>query len=150
MDETVPHDAEYMQLWKNTEKPKAPFNLTPYAMTLNDIPAGLDEYLAPTDCRLRTDQRAFENAEYDRAQALKTANEEKQRETRRLRAEGRLPQHEPRWFTPVTDKDSGERLWAPKRAEDGEVLFWHEREEQGSKPKPEKWAEIDHIFVDNA
>lgn len=35
----------------------------------NDIPSGLERYLAPTDCRLRTDQRAFENAEYDRAQA---------------------------------------------------------------------------------
>lgn len=59
---------EYMLLWKNTKKPKAPFNLTPYAITLNDIPKGLEQYLCPTDCRLRTDQRAFENAEYDRAQ----------------------------------------------------------------------------------
>ncbi|CAK9786023.1 hypothetical protein CC85DRAFT_308156 [Cutaneotrichosporon oleaginosum] len=150
VDETVSEDPEYMQLWKNTQKPKAPFNLTPYAMTLNDIPKGLEEYLAPTDCRLRTDQRAFENAEYDRAQALKTANEEKQRETRRLRAEGRLPQHEPRWFKAVTDQDTGERLWEPKRAEDGEVLFWHEREEQGSKPPGQKWPEVDHIFVDDA
>lgn len=57
-----------MLLWKNTKKPKAPFNLTPYAITLNDIPKGLEQYLCPTDCRLRTDQRAFENAEYDRAQ----------------------------------------------------------------------------------
>jgi hypothetical protein len=139
-----------MQLWKNTQKPKAPFNLTPYAMTLNDIPQGLEEYLAPTDCRLRTDQRAFENAEYERAQSLKTLNEEKQRETRRLRAEGRLPQHEPRWFTAVTDQDTGERLWEPKRAEDGEVLFWHEREEQGERPQGQKWPEVDHIFVDDA
>lgn len=139
-----------MQLWKNTQKPKAPFNLTPYAMTLNDIPQGLEEYLAPTDCRLRTDQRAFENAEYDRAQALKTANEEKQRETRRLRAEGRMPQHEARWFTAVTDQDTGERLWEPKRADDGEVLFWHEREEQGAQPQGQKWPEVEHIFVDDA
>lgn len=78
---------EYILLWRNSEKPKAPFNLTPFAITLvgslrnikyrliltlvwlqNDIPKGLGEYLCPTDCRLRTDQRAFENAEYDRAQ----------------------------------------------------------------------------------
>lgn len=69
VNEEVEEDTtEYMQLWRNTQKPKAPFNLTPYAVTLNDIPQGLENYLAPTDCRLRTDQRAFENAEYDRAQ----------------------------------------------------------------------------------
>lgn len=87
---------EYLLLWRNSEKPPAPFNLTPFAVTLvstdyptetylatevghwreghradaaqNDIPSGLNKYLCPTDCRLRTDQRAFENAEYDRAQ----------------------------------------------------------------------------------
>jgi hypothetical protein len=87
---------EYLLLWRNSEKPPAPFNLTPFAVTLvstdhptetclatevghkrgehsademqNDIPRGLNDYLCPTDCRLRTDQRAFENAEYDRAQ----------------------------------------------------------------------------------
>ena len=74
-----PSQQEYLLLWRNSEKPKAPFNLTPYAMTLvgrhsnltdgqNDIPQGLRPYLCPTDCRLRTDQRAFENAEYDKAQ----------------------------------------------------------------------------------
>lgn len=39
----------------------------------NDIPSGLEPYLCPTDCRLRTDQRAFENAEYDRAQGSVTS-----------------------------------------------------------------------------
>lgn len=68
VNEQVEDTDEYIQLWRNTTKPPAPFNLTPYALTLNDIPKGLEEYLAPTDCRLRTDQRAFENAEYDKAQ----------------------------------------------------------------------------------
>lgn len=145
IDEAAP---EYLLLWQNTEKPKAPFNLTPYACTLNDIPKGLEEYIPPTDCRLRTDQRAFENAEYDKAQLLKSANEEKQRETRKLRAEGRLPQHEPRWFVPETDQDSGERVWQPKRADDGEVRYWHDREEQGRKSPSSKWADVDHIFVE--
>jgi hypothetical protein len=139
-----------MQLWRNTDKPAAPFNLTPYAMTLNDIPAGLENYLAPTDCRLRTDQRAFENAEYDRAQALKTANEDKQRETRKLRAEGKMPQHEARWFTSTIDDDSGERLWVPRRAKDtGEVKFWHDREAEGKKDPSSKWEQVEHIFVED-
>jgi hypothetical protein len=76
---------------------------------------------------------------------LKTANEEKQRATRKARAEGRLPPHEPRWFTSTTDEDTCERLWQPKRAEDGEVKFWHEREEA-----PEgHWDGVDHIFVES-
>lgn len=133
---------EYILLWRNSEKPKAPFNLTPFAITLNDIPKGLGEYLCPTDCRLRTDQRAFENAEYDRAQGLKTLNEEKQRNTRKLRAEGKLPPHEPRWFNATVDDDTRERLWEPKRAENGEVAFWSVREKKN-------WdaAGIEHIFA---
>ncbi|WVQ67040.1 uncharacterized protein L199_005233 [Kwoniella botswanensis] len=139
-----PTQKEYLLLWRNSEKPKAPFNLTPFAVTLNDIPGDLKKYLAPTDCRLRTDQRAFENAEYDRAQELKTLNEENQRTTRKLRAEGKLPPHEPRWFTSSVDADSGERLWLPKRSDDGEVAFWHERERAN-------WDEVgvDHIFAED-
>nr|XP_018260745.1 oxysterol-binding protein [Kwoniella dejecticola CBS 10117]OBR82903.1 oxysterol-binding protein [Kwoniella dejecticola CBS 10117] len=139
-----PTQKEYLLLWRNSEKPKAPFNLTPFAVTLNDIPGGLQKYLAPTDCRLRTDQRAFENAEYDRAQELKTLNEEKQRMTRKLRAEGKLPPHQARWFESTTDPDSGERLWLPKRSDDGEVKFWHERE----KADWEKVG-VDHIFAED-
>ncbi|KAE8539551.1 hypothetical protein D1P53_004653 [Cryptococcus gattii VGV] len=135
---------EYILLWRNSEKPKAPFNLTPFAITLNDIPQGLEEYLCPTDCRLRTDQRAFENAEYDRAQGLKTLNEEKQRHTRKLRAEGKLPPHEPKWFSATVDDDTRERLWEPKRAENGEVAFWSIREKKD-------WdaAGVEHIFAND-
>jgi len=32
--EFKPSQQEYLLLWRNSEKPKAPFNLTPYAMTL--------------------------------------------------------------------------------------------------------------------
>lgn len=34
-------------------------------MKLNELTPGLKEKLAPTDCRLRPDQRATENGEYD-------------------------------------------------------------------------------------
>lgn len=40
-------------------------NLTSYAMKLNEVTPGLKEKLAPTDCRLRPDQRATEVGEYD-------------------------------------------------------------------------------------
>ena len=110
---------------------------------------------------MRTDQRAFENAQYEKAQLyvihilrdpadpsrLKTANEEKQRNTRKLRAEGKLPPHQPRWFDPSRDEDSTERVWYPKRADNGEVLFWAEREKAGQQGE---WVGVDHIFAEDA
>ena len=76
---------------------------------------------------------------------LKIANEEIQRNTRKLRAEGRLPAHEARWFDSNTDPDSGERVWTPKRAENGEVLFWHRRENAPAT----MWNDVDHIFAED-
>ena len=32
--EFKPSQKEYLLLWRNSEKPKAPFNLTPFAITL--------------------------------------------------------------------------------------------------------------------
>lgn len=77
---------------------------------------------------------------------LKTAQEEKQRLTRKLRAEGKLPPHEARWFVPITDPDTGERLWEPKRDDGtGEVEFWVERERAGETGQ---WDGVEHIFVE--
>ena len=41
------------------------YNLTGWAIKLNEITPGLDRKLAPTDCRLRPDQRATEVGDYD-------------------------------------------------------------------------------------
>ncbi|KAI9062281.1 hypothetical protein FKP32DRAFT_1629749 [Trametes sanguinea] len=81
---------EYILLWRNSVKPPAPFNLTPFAITLNDCPEDtLKPFICPTDCRLRPDQRAFELGKYERANELKNKQEEFQRATRRAREEGR-------------------------------------------------------------
>lgn len=77
---------------------------------------------------------------------LKTAQEEKQRLTRKLRAEGQLSPHEPRWFVASTDPDTGERLWEPKRDDEtGEVEFWVERERAGEVGY---WSGVEDIFVE--
>lgn len=76
---------------------------------------------------------------------MKLANEAFQRQTRKLREEGRLPPHVPRWFIMSSDPDSGTRVWEPKRADNGEVLYWHIREEAPRK----QWADIDGIFVES-
>lgn len=145
--------AEYILLWRNTQKPTAPFNLTPFAITLNDLPEDtLKPYVCPTDCRLRPDQRAFELGRYDRANELKNMQEELQRATRKKREDGRAPPHRPRWFEAGTDRDTGERVWNPVRM-DGMLEYWKERERvwrgvHGLEQVHDAWEDADSIFVD--
>ncbi|KAG8221726.1 Oxysterol-binding protein-domain-containing protein [Butyriboletus roseoflavus] len=141
--------AEYILLWRNSEKPPAPFNLTPFAITLNDCPEDtLKRFLCPTDCRLRPDQRAFEMGKYERANELKQKQEEKQRATRRAREDGKLPLHRPRWFTAETDGDTGERVWTPSRVGDG-LEYWVEREKVWKEGGKRAWKDVDPVFIDD-
>ncbi|KAJ3804726.1 Oxysterol-binding protein-domain-containing protein [Lentinula aff. lateritia] len=153
---------QYILLWRNTPKPSGtPFNLTPFALTLNDLPTlpttsteistrssevrSLKTYLPPTDSRLRPDQRAFEMGLWDLANVLKGQQEEKQRATRRRKEkenEGATHRHQPRWFVAETDGDTGERVWMPLRVEAGEdkkraLEYWVERERV--------WKEIQEV-----
>lgn len=142
---------EYILLWRNSEKPTAPFNLTPFAITLNDCPDTLRPYVAPTDCRLRPDQRAFELGKYERANDLKNQQEEFQRATRRAREEGRAPPHKPRWFRAETEPDTGERVWAPSRVAEDKLEYWAEREKVWAAKKTGKeaeWKEVVQIFIE--
>jgi oxysterol-binding protein 1 len=143
---------EYILLWRNSEKPPAPFNLTPFAITLNDCPKDtLKPYLCPTDCRLRPDQRAFELGKYELANDLKNQQEEFQRATRKARDEGRVPRHKPRWFRAETDGDTGERVWAPVKV-GGDLEYWIERERvwteiEKSDGGKADWKAVDSIFI---
>lgn len=142
---------EYILLWRNSEKPPAPFNLTPFAITLNDCAEDtLKPYLCPTDCRLRPDQRAFELGKYERANELKQNQEEFQRRMRKAREEGRAPPHRPRWFSAQTEPDTGERVWAPARVEN-KLEYWIERErvykEKVGGHQDEGWKAVDRIFI---
>lgn len=131
-------------------KPTAPFNLTPFAITLNDCPETLKPYLPPTDCRLRPDQRAFELGLYEQANGLKSEQEDFQRATRKQRETGQLPPHAPRWFTASLEPDSGERYWVPIMQGD-QLEYWHQRERIVKAHKsaaPVEWKGIDPIFVE--
>ncbi|KAJ3793845.1 Oxysterol-binding protein-domain-containing protein [Lentinula aff. detonsa] len=153
---------EYILLWRNTSKPPGtPFNLTPFAITLNDLPSTLPgerervrnlnvhtlkHSLPPTDSRLRPDQRAFEMGHWDLANVLKGKQEEKQRERRRRREkeiEASLgnseTHHQPRWFRAETDGDTGERVWMPLR-DDERLEYWVERERV--------WREMQEMRID--
>lgn len=143
---------DFILLWRNSEKPPAPFNLTPFAITLNDCPDDtLRPFVCPTDCRLRPDQRAFELGRYEHANTLKNKQEEFQRSTRKAREEGRAPPHRPRWFSAETEPDTGERVWTPSRVDD-RVEYWLERERVWSEKnngKESQWKAVDQIFIDD-
>jgi hypothetical protein len=98
-------------LWQAHERPTGiPFNLTPFVVTLNDIPDALRPVVAPTDTRLRPDQRAMEDGAYDLAATEKNRVEEKQRATRRQREE-HGEHFIPRWFTKGKCETTGEEYW---------------------------------------
>ncbi|XP_021674319.2 oxysterol-binding protein-related protein 2A isoform X1 [Hevea brasiliensis] len=83
-------------LWKSTKPPPnvTRYNLTSFAITLNELTPGLKEKLPPTDSRLRPDQRHLENGEYEKANAEKQRLEKRQRMSRKLQEHG----WKPRWF----------------------------------------------------
>lgn len=149
------NDNEYLLLWRNSVKTDSPFNLTPFAITLNSKPDGLATWLPPTDCRLRPDLAAFEVGKFDEADRLKVELENLQRSTRRKREEGQLPPHKPRWFTKTTDPDTAAPFWQPHMSKDSSgretMDYWIEREKVGSKrmhSEPAQWQGCDPIFGD--
>ncbi|XP_073303164.1 oxysterol-binding protein-related protein 2A-like isoform X1 [Primulina huaijiensis] len=88
--------SESSLLWKKNDRPlnTTRYNLTSFAITLNELTAGLKEKLPPTDSRLRPDQRHLENGEYDKANSEKLRLEMRQRMSRKLQEHG----WKPRWF----------------------------------------------------
>ncbi|KAK1425906.1 hypothetical protein QVD17_21268 [Tagetes erecta] len=86
---------EAVLLWERDKSAtKTRYNLTPFAISLNEITPGLREKLPPTDSRLRPDQRHLENGEYELANKEKLRLEQLQRQARKLQERG----WQPRWF----------------------------------------------------
>jgi hypothetical protein len=124
-------------VWEANARPTGiPFNLTPFVVTLNDPNEKLLPWLAPTDTRLRPDQRAMEDGRYDDAATEKNRVEEKQRATRRRREESG-EEFVPQWFTHEKDQTTGEMYWKFSGR------YWKEREKAASG---EAWKEVEEIF----
>ncbi|KAJ6151844.1 ATP12 ATPase F1F0-assembly protein [Penicillium chermesinum] len=105
------NDKIYARHTPGFEAPGVPFNLTPFVITLNALPDNLRPWLPPTDTRLRPDQRAMEDGEYDLAAKEKHRVEEKQRAKRREReAKGEI--YQPQWFMRDRCPITGEEFWA--------------------------------------
>ncbi|KAK2740448.1 hypothetical protein FQN57_006075 [Myotisia sp. PD_48] len=129
-------DTDFSQailVWQANERPSGiPFNLTPFVVTLNAIPDTLQPCLPPTDTRLRPDQRAMEDGEYDFAATEKHRVEEKQRAKRRER-EAKGEQYQPKWFSKGKCEITGEEYWVYEGA------YWKRREEKD-------WSVCEDIF----
>ncbi|KAF2843642.1 oxysterol binding protein 1 [Patellaria atrata CBS 101060] len=125
-------------VWECHKRPTGiPFNLTPFVLTLNALPDNLRPVIAPTDTRLRPDQRAMEDGEYDLAATEKNRVEEKQRATRRLR-EAKGEEFVPRWFTKGTCEVTGEEYWVFNHE------YWKIRDEVAAGE--ERWEGLEDIF----
>jgi oxysterol-binding protein 1 len=106
--------------------------LTPFVVTLNAVTEHLHPKLPPTDTRLRPDQRAMEDGEYDFAAIEKNRVEEKQRAARRAR-EAKGEDFKPKWFDKKIDEVTGEEYWETNGQ------YWKARE-RGD------WSICDDIF----
>lgn len=119
-------DGSKFLVWKATPRPDAPFNLTPFAITLNAPQPHLLPWLAPTDTRLRPDQRDMEDGLYDEAAEEKHRLEEKQRAARKER-ENKNEVYHPNWFVKETHPITKGEYWRYK----GE--YWSLRKEHKLK-----------------
>jgi hypothetical protein len=128
-----PESAKTLLVWQAHTRPTGvPFNLTPFVITLNALPEGLKDWLPPTDTRLRPDQRAMEDGEYDLAADEKHRVEEKQRSRRREReTNGEI--YNPQWFARATCPITGEEYWAHNGK------YWSSRDAQD-------WSLSEDIF----
>lgn len=127
-------DAESFLVWKRSETPPGSeimYNFSSFAMKLNELTGPLKEALCGTDSRLRPDQRAMEEGEFELAGKLKVKLEEKQRRARKLTEH---QERKPRWFHQCTEKDTNQNHWQFTGN------YWQDR-------KLKNWTEIPDIFL---
>ncbi|KAJ4954215.1 hypothetical protein NE237_031047 [Protea cynaroides] len=132
----TPSDASL--LWRRNKPPPnlTRYNLTSFAITLNELNPGLKEKLPPTDSRLRPDQRYLENGEYEKANTEKLRLERRQRMSRKLQENG----WKPRWFQ--------------KDGEDGPFCYvggyWEAKEQSKWEGCPQIFGEFTEEIAVNA
>uniref|UniRef100_A0A7C8YYP2 PH domain-containing protein n=1 Tax=Opuntia streptacantha TaxID=393608 RepID=A0A7C8YYP2_OPUST len=123
-------------LWRRSKPPKFPtrYNLTRFAITLNELTPGLKEKLPPTDSRLRPDQRFLENGEYERANAEKLRLEQRQRQGRKMQERG----WKPRWFARDKQTDTYRYIGG----------YWEAREKGDWESCPDIFGQVPSEIVD--
>ena len=117
-----PYSGGKFLIWQVAPRPKVPFNLTAFALTLNGIDDNLKKWLAPTDTRLRPDQRDMEDGLYDRAADEKHRVEVKQRQARKRREDNK-EKYIPNWFAKKKHPITGDMFW------ECNGTYWQRRKE---------------------
>ena len=104
--------------------PDAPkrYGFPVFAASLNEITPHEQGRVAPTDSRLRQDQRALEDGDCEAAESMKARQEEAQRERRRV-MDNEGTEWSPAWFAKV-DAIEGEEIWMPRTGKDS---YWEAR-----------------------
>lgn len=121
--------------------PDAPrvYGFTTFAAALNEVTPLEEGRLPPTDSRLRPDQRALEDGEVDRAEALKARLEERQRGRRKvLEAHGQT--WHPQFFEKAEtglDGDEDDDAWVLR---EGVANGYWERRQRGD------WSGVQEVF----
>lgn len=138
-DEKPSKDQAFL-IWEAHPRPTGiPFNITPFVVTLNDLPDRLRPLIAPTDSRLRPDQRAMEEGDYDFAALEKNRVEEGQRARRRVR-EAKGGEFVPRWFQKAKHPVTGEEYWLFNRE------YWEVRDEVAEGKKTWQDEGLEEIY----
>jgi hypothetical protein len=107
------------------DKPEKHYGLTTFAAALNQITSIEENHIPPTDSRFRPDQKALEDGDLDKAEALKAKLEERQRGRRRVMEE-HGEEWKPRWFSKMEPGEVGdEEVWKLKGGKEG---YWESRE----------------------
>lgn len=88
------------------------YYFTNFTLKLNNLPEELKAQLPRSDSRLRPDQRALENGDFELAASEKHRLEEKQRAARKWRAENPGNDFKPKYFKKIVDPDSKEAYYA--------------------------------------
>lgn len=110
---------QYAVLWRVNQFPKnceKYYGFSKFAVELNEVTPEIKDKLAPTDARLRPDQKALEEGDVAKADEEKKRVEQKQRETRqKLESSGK--EHEASYF-----KKDNKGQWVSKGN------YWEQRE----------------------
>lgn len=112
------------------------YGFTTFAAGLNEMTEVEQDTCAPTDSRLRPDQRSLEDGQPDQAEGLKARLEERQRGRRKtLEAHGKP--HEPAFFVRSEAEGASQDVdWVLKEGEQG---YWQRRERRD-------WNELVPVF----
>lgn len=133
--------AEVRTLWKvgklAQSTGKKGYGFTEYGASLNEITCIEEEQIAPTDSRLRPDQRTYENGNIDEAERLKLELEERQRRRRKVLEESG-DVHEPAFFE-ERSSDSGTKFYVLK---EGAQNYWERR-------KNKQWEGVLNLWEDD-